>query len=269
MARGSERFYLQFPAWMDVQTQMAAWQSQSTSGAVYLSRTDLRCAFGVAGVLLLQLLPVVGNACLTSRHFHRETREIFDPLDAELGTEYRRGDARWRPLRERLEVPAVGAASASAHAAGLLREPDPDVRRQPHPLPGRTAPCWTCPTIFIARCGRIRVVLDRVLCLRTRRFLNAPTARQGGPQVLFQKSRKCPEFQSQRAILGFSAGFWDAFWDIVPGSSLLQRRATHAACRHSGQARHSPFVSCELSKSCSPDQRLAKAGHARIGQPSL
>jgi hypothetical protein len=106
MARGNERFYLQFPAWMDVQTQFAAWQSQSVSGAVYLSRTDLRAAFGVAGVLLLQVLPVAaGQPCLTSRHYHRQTREIFDPLDAELGAEYRRGDARWRPLRERLEVP--------------------------------------------------------------------------------------------------------------------------------------------------------------------
>lgn len=105
MARGSQRFYLQFPLWMDVQGEFAAWQSQSVSGAVYLSRTDLRAAFGVPGVLL-QLLPVDSRLpCLTSRHYHRRTSEIFDPLDAGLGTEYRRGDARWRPLRERLEVP--------------------------------------------------------------------------------------------------------------------------------------------------------------------
>jgi hypothetical protein len=107
MACGSERFYLQFPAWMDVQAQRTAWRSQSASGAIYLSRTDLRGPFGVAGVLLLQVLPVAAGPCLTSRHFHRATREIFDPLDAALGTEYRRGDARWRPLRDRLEVPVL------------------------------------------------------------------------------------------------------------------------------------------------------------------
>jgi hypothetical protein len=107
MARGNERFYLQFPLWMDVQTQFDAWESQSTSGAIYLSRTDLEAIFGAPGVLLLQVLPVATRVCLTSRHFHRQTSEIFDPLDAGLGTEYRRGDARWRPLRERLEVPPL------------------------------------------------------------------------------------------------------------------------------------------------------------------
>jgi len=107
MARGSERFYLQFPGWMDRQTEFEAWQSQSTSGAVYLSRTDLLPSFGVSSVLLLQVLPATIGPCLTSRHFHRQTSEIFDPLDAGLGTQYRRGDARWRPLKERLEVPAL------------------------------------------------------------------------------------------------------------------------------------------------------------------
>jgi hypothetical protein len=106
MARGSQRFYLQFPAWMDVQRDFAASQSQSVSGAIYLSRTDLQATLGVPGVLLLQVLPVDSHEpCLTSRHFHRRTHEIFDPLDADLATEYRRGDARWRPLRDRLEVP--------------------------------------------------------------------------------------------------------------------------------------------------------------------
>jgi hypothetical protein len=106
MARGSQRFYLQFPDWMDAQPEFGAWQSQSVSRAMYLSRTDLGRRFGVPGVLLLQVLAVDSHQpCLTSRHYHRRTHEIFDPLDGETCAEYRRGDARWRPLRERLEVP--------------------------------------------------------------------------------------------------------------------------------------------------------------------
>jgi hypothetical protein len=100
-----DTFLYGFPRWMDVQNPNA-WQSQSASGALYLSRTDLARWFGVSGILLLQILSADRETpCYTSRHKHLRTREVFDPLDAALGTEYQRGTGGWLRLRERLEVP--------------------------------------------------------------------------------------------------------------------------------------------------------------------
>jgi hypothetical protein len=100
-----DTFLFSFPNWLDMQ-EPGAWQSQSASGAIYLSRTDLQKCFGVSGVLLLQILIADHRGpCLTSRHKHLRTRELFDPLDAGLGTQYRRGDNVWRCLKDRLEIP--------------------------------------------------------------------------------------------------------------------------------------------------------------------
>jgi len=101
----NDTFLFSFPRWMDVQ-EPASWQSQSASGAIYLSRTDLQRCFGVSGVLLLQILIADRQTpCVTSRHKHLRTRELFDPIDAALGTEIRRGDNIWRSMRERVEIP--------------------------------------------------------------------------------------------------------------------------------------------------------------------
>lgn len=103
---GGNTFWFHFPKWMDVQLNPDSWRSQSRSGALYLSRTDLGGHFSVAGVLLLQILMAgEGSPCLTSWHEHRHTRELFDPLDAAGATEYRRGALGWRVLKERLEIP--------------------------------------------------------------------------------------------------------------------------------------------------------------------
>ena len=101
-----DTFALCLPPWMDLQLNTRNWRSQSVSGAIYLSRSDLLSALGARGVLLLQVLKAAPNRpCYTSRHEHLDTCEVFDPLDGGLGTEYRRGDAQWRGLKERLEVP--------------------------------------------------------------------------------------------------------------------------------------------------------------------
>ena len=102
---GTDTYWLQLPSWMEAPSLPEAWSSQSISGALYPSRTDLRSCFGVPGVVLLQVLRAEsGIPCLTSRHEHYQTREVFEPLDDAQQTEYRQGDGRWRTLRRRLEV---------------------------------------------------------------------------------------------------------------------------------------------------------------------
>jgi hypothetical protein len=99
-------FQFRFPAWMDARLDPATWRSQSESGALYLSRTDLYPTFGVSGVLLVQLLWVnQARPCFTSLHKHHHTRELFDPLDPGGESEYRRGNMPWRPLHRRIEIP--------------------------------------------------------------------------------------------------------------------------------------------------------------------
>jgi hypothetical protein len=102
---GGNTYLFSFPRWMDQPLDAQSWISQSNSGALYLSRTDLRLTFGVPGVLLLQILEAAPRGpCFTSLHEHYETREIFDPLDDAGQTEFRRGHDPWNVLKQRLEI---------------------------------------------------------------------------------------------------------------------------------------------------------------------
>lgn len=100
-----DAYWFRFPSWLEP-ADSAVWASQSTSGALYLSRSDLCSHFGVSGVVLLQVLSAQPDApCVTSRHFHRITREIFDPLDSGCQTQFHDNQRGWQAMRERLEVP--------------------------------------------------------------------------------------------------------------------------------------------------------------------
>jgi hypothetical protein len=99
-------FYFRLPSWMDVQARAEDWRSQSVSGALYLSRTDLCDRFDVPCVLLLQVLRAGPSApCYTSYHSHDLTREVFEPLDGAGLCEFRNGGDAWHRLDDRLDVP--------------------------------------------------------------------------------------------------------------------------------------------------------------------
>jgi hypothetical protein len=105
-AHHDDMFEFSFPQWMDAQRDPRGWQSQSASGALYLSRTDLMPVFGIAGVVLLQVLQGrESGPCLTSRHKHHRTREVFEPLDSETVSEIRRDTGHWQRLDTRCEIP--------------------------------------------------------------------------------------------------------------------------------------------------------------------
>jgi hypothetical protein len=102
---GEDVFWLQLPSWMQPPTSPESWRSQSVSGALYPSRTDLREAYGVPGVVLLQLLKSRwGAPCFTSCHRHLGTREVFEPLDEAGHTHWRQASGRWRRLTRRLDI---------------------------------------------------------------------------------------------------------------------------------------------------------------------
>jgi hypothetical protein len=101
-----DEFYYRFPSWLDAPARAEAWRSQSVSGALYLSRTDLFERFDVECVLLLQVLRAgAGAPCYTSYHSHDVTREVFEPLDGAGAAEYRNGTGGWHRLHDRLDVP--------------------------------------------------------------------------------------------------------------------------------------------------------------------